>query len=98
VTNVLPIKRRSSKSLSEFWRLLKRAKIVEDGKCLVLANNITFLGRKKEGSSLYICKCYRDMKIMSFDEKIDKLHINGNPGIGKTFFGYYLIYLLALKR
>lgn len=33
-----------------------------------------------------------------FDTKIDKLRITGNPGIGKTFFGHYLLYLLALKN
>lgn len=32
-----------------------------------------------------------------FDESINKLRITGNPSIGKTFFGYYLLYQLALQ-
>ena len=31
-------------------------------------------------------------------KKFQRLCITGNPGIGKTFFGYYLLYLLALQN
>ncbi|GBC37201.2 DUF185-domain-containing protein [Rhizophagus irregularis DAOM 181602=DAOM 197198] len=48
-------------------------------------------------STLLIRKCYRDLTPVVFDTKIDKLRITGNPGIGKTYFGYYLLYLLALQ-
>ena len=47
---------------------------------------------------MFIRKCYRDLKRIVFDMKIDKVRITGNPGIGKTFFGYYLLYLLALRN
>ncbi|PKC69765.1 hypothetical protein RhiirA1_503530, partial [Rhizophagus irregularis] len=42
-------------------------------------------------------KCYHDLQKIVFDDTIDKLRITGNPGIGKTYFGYYLLYLLAQK-
>jgi hypothetical protein len=45
-----------------------------------------------------IRKCYSDLIPVALDTKIDKLRITGNPGIGKTFFGYYLLYLLALQN
>ncbi|CAB5205968.1 unnamed protein product [Rhizophagus irregularis] len=50
-----------------------------------------------EVSALKIRKCYRDLLSVVFDESINKLRITGNPSIGKTFFGYYLLYQLALQ-
>ncbi|RHZ71434.1 hypothetical protein Glove_258g43 [Diversispora epigaea] len=47
---------------------------------------------------LYIRKCYRDLLEIVFDENIRKLRITGNPGIGKTFFAYYLLYMLAKRE
>ena len=51
----------------------------------------------KEDSVLKIRKCYRDLLSVVFDDYIRKLRITGNPGIGKTYFGYYLLYQLALR-
>ncbi|CAG8434985.1 7717_t:CDS:2 [Ambispora gerdemannii] len=33
-----------------------------------------------------------------FNEKIHRYHITGNPGIGKTVFGFYLLYLLSQQN
>ncbi|CAI2186481.1 9391_t:CDS:2, partial [Funneliformis geosporum] len=42
--------------------------------------------------------CYRDMKEVVFNDSTRKLRITGNPGIGKTFFGFYLLYLLSQQE
>ncbi|CAB5213573.1 unnamed protein product [Rhizophagus irregularis] len=63
----------------------------------LLKTHTRFLGKRNGSSTLLIRKCYRDLTPVVFDTKIDKLRITGNPGIGKTYFGYYLLYLLALQ-
>ncbi|RHZ85356.1 hypothetical protein Glove_66g167 [Diversispora epigaea] len=79
--------------LNKFWRALKNAPC--DNKFLKLSEDTRFLGKERGSSTLFIRKCYRDLENVVLDHKIDKLRITGNPGIGKTFFGYYLLYLLA---
>ncbi|RIA93134.1 hypothetical protein C1645_665279, partial [Glomus cerebriforme] len=46
-------------------------------------------------SKLFVRKCYDDLLKIVIDDKTRDLHLSGNPGIGKTFFGYYLIYYLV---
>ncbi|GES98289.1 hypothetical protein GLOIN_2v1847979 [Rhizophagus clarus] len=82
-------------SLNEFWQAIKNASC---DKFLQLPEDTRFLGKRSGPSSLLIRKCYNDLILVAFDTKIDKLRITGNPGIGKTFFGYYLLYLLALQN
>ncbi|CAI2182402.1 1023_t:CDS:2, partial [Funneliformis geosporum] len=80
---------------NEFWKALK-GKDVERGEFLQLPNGIHFLGDKDEISILYIRNCYRDLAKIAFNKKMKKrLRISGNPGVGKTLFGYYLLYLLS---
>lgn len=55
-----------------------------------------FFGSDINPSVLFIRKCYDDLLDPIFDEKTRNLRITGNPGVGKTFFGYYLLYQLAL--
>ncbi|CAG8439628.1 4521_t:CDS:2 [Funneliformis caledonium] len=45
--------------------------------------------------TLLIRKCYRDLASVVLDDNVRRIRITGNPGIGKTYFGYYLLYLLA---
>jgi hypothetical protein len=83
---------------NRFWNALKDQN-VERGEFLQLPEGIHFLGDKDEISTLYIRKCYRDLAKIAFNKKTKKrLRISGNPGVGKTLFGYYLIYLLAQKN
>ncbi|PKC65674.1 hypothetical protein RhiirA1_460736 [Rhizophagus irregularis] len=81
-------------SLNKFWQAIKKASC---DKFLKLSKDTRFLGKRNGSSTLLIRKCYRDLTPVVFDTKIDKLRITGNPGIGKTYFGYYLLYLLALQ-
>ncbi|CAI2186321.1 18677_t:CDS:2, partial [Funneliformis geosporum] len=93
--------KQKNKKLDEFWRDLKSVKINElsdDEAFLRLSEGITFLGKKKGPSILYIRRCYRDMKEVVFKDSTRTLRITGNPGIGKTFFGFYLLYLLSQQE
>ena len=80
-------------SLNKFWQAIKNASC---DKFLQLSEDTRFLGKRNGPSTLLIRKCYSDLIPVVLDTKIDKLRITGNPGIGKTFFGYFLLYLLAL--
>ncbi|CAI2176087.1 16262_t:CDS:2 [Funneliformis geosporum] len=79
--------------LNKFWQALKNA--FHSNNYQRLSDSTRFLG--KEDSALKIRKCYRDLLSVVFDDEIRKLRITGNPGIGKTYFGYYLLYQLALR-
>jgi len=56
------------------------------------------LRKEYEIFTLLIRKCYVDLQEIIFDDKINKLHIVENLNIGKNFFRYYLLYLLAQKN
>ncbi|RHZ77089.1 hypothetical protein Glove_186g10 [Diversispora epigaea] len=78
-----------------FWKALKNTKVDEQEEFLQLSEGEHFLGAK---STLFIRKCYRQLLQIVFDEKIRRLRITGNPGIGKTFFAYYILYMLAQRK
>ncbi|CAI2179167.1 7075_t:CDS:2 [Funneliformis geosporum] len=83
---------------NRFWNALKDQN-VERGEFLKLPEGIHFLGDKDEISTLYIRNCYRNLAKIAFNKKTKKrLRISGNPGVGKTLFGYYLLYLLSQKN
>ncbi|CAG8688296.1 16218_t:CDS:2, partial [Funneliformis mosseae] len=80
-----PKKRVKIDGLNKFWRVLKDASYGE-----------RFLGKENGPSAVFIRKCYLDLQVSVF--RRNKIRITGNPGIGKTYFGYYLLYLLALQN
>ncbi|CAG8655815.1 3250_t:CDS:2 [Ambispora gerdemannii] len=50
-------------------------------------------------STLFIHECYHHLCNIIFEnENIHRWRITGNPGIGKIFFGYYLLYLLSQQH
>src|SRR5260363_283572 len=61
-----------------------------------LSDDICFLDNKYFGSKIFVRKAYEELW-----EIIDKQHpghdflITGNPGIGKTFFILFLLYILV---
>src|ERR1700744_1952476 len=59
-----------------------------------------FLGGINKPSTLLICKCYRHLLTLVLDNNrwIRNLIITGKPGIGKTYFGYYLLYDLIRRN
>ncbi|CAG8614434.1 2086_t:CDS:2 [Paraglomus occultum] len=69
--------------LGRFWNALKGGKVEKhDG-----------------GQFLELSRdVYYLLAKMNKNENVRRWRITGNPGIGKTFFGYYLLYLLSQQR
>nr|CAG8661314.1 256_t:CDS:2 [Entrophospora candida] len=86
----------TEKDPGKFWKSLENAKI--DNNFLQLSEGVYFLGDKEQGNILYIRKCYDHLANIVFNEKIHRCRITGNPGIGKTVFGFYLLYLLSKQN
>jgi hypothetical protein len=60
--------------------------------------NFLYFGNPEDSEPyIFIRNCYYHLCEVIFDETIKKLRITGNPGIGKTFLGYYLFHLLTSK-
>ncbi|GES74408.1 crinkler (CRN) family protein, putative [Rhizophagus clarus] len=93
--------------LERFWRALKNGEIMENknGEFLKLPEDGNYLlDQDEQGSntnepnkpSLFVRRCYHDLYEMIFNNvKVRRWRISGNPGIGKTFFCFYLLYHLA---
>ncbi|CAB5187431.1 unnamed protein product [Rhizophagus irregularis] len=64
---------------------------------LKLAYDTNFFGLDNQPSRLFIRNCYKDLLDIVSKPEIRNLRISGNPGVGKTFFGYYLLYDLLTK-
>ncbi|CAG8682334.1 2108_t:CDS:2 [Funneliformis caledonium] len=84
--------------LLNFWKALRTTTIGEKDNSLKLPDNIHFFGRTDEASVLFIRQYYRDLFKVVFSNNTRRLIITRNPGIGKTFFGYYILYELMRKN
>ena len=82
-------------SLKHFWQAIKNTN--HDGKSslFTVSENSNFFGKPSKPSKIFVRKCYNDLLNIVSNDKIRNLRLTGNPGIGKTFFGYYLIYYLV---
>ncbi|CAG8543050.1 4893_t:CDS:2 [Ambispora gerdemannii] len=61
-----------------------------------LPNNICFLGSSNLGSKIFVRKAYKELwEIISIQHPGHDFLITGNPGIGKTFFNLFLLYILV---
>ena len=90
---VLPVA--ANKNVSDFAAALTGAVVTED--TLELANGIFFLGNSDLGSKLFIRHCYKEMADLILSGKVQDIVVTGTPGIGKSTFGYYLLYLLRCE-
>ncbi|CAN0400345.1 unnamed protein product [Pylaiella littoralis] len=85
--------------VTNFAAALTRAVVTNN--TLELANGTVFIGHRKMGSKLSIRSCYKDLSKIIIDGAIngsmDNIVVTGTPGIGKSVFGYYLLYLLRLE-
>ncbi|CAG8619216.1 16748_t:CDS:2, partial [Racocetra persica] len=103
-----PSKRRKydndNEKLERFWNALKDGKVEkhDGGQFLELSRDVYYLlGKDEQGSNistLFIRECYHHLSNIIFGNENVRWRITGNPGIGKTFFGYYLLYLLSQQR
>lgn len=72
----------------------------KEGALLELANNTSFIGNDKFGSSLFVRDCYEDFADITFDiiNTQNNLVITGNPGIGMSFFLFFFMYIIRKRE
>jgi len=79
--------------LNRFWNELKKA---QGGNFIHLRKEVYLLGDALLGSTIFVRQCYSDfVKMIFVDNNVRGWCITGNSGVGKSFFTYYLLYLLA---
>ena len=84
--------------LSEFWNALITCETpIEENHVIQLPANVFILGNPNLGSSIFIRPCYPELlaTALAIIANTPHLVILGNPGIGKTYFGYVLLLYLA---
>ena len=84
-------------NLTDFWMALKASEtVIESNQLIQLPKTVFILGNPKLGSSIFIRKCYPPLLSIALSTvQSSNLVILGNPGIGKTFFGYFIMLNLA---
>ncbi|KAH9180159.1 hypothetical protein AeNC1_017197 [Aphanomyces euteiches] len=87
-------------ALVAFWQAFQNDKTdLKAGALVELPQGTFLLGDSRLGSRLYIRHCYPALWKLCQERISDKetphLVILGNPGIGKTFFGFVILLLLA---
>jgi hypothetical protein len=80
----------------KFWDAFKKySNPIQKNTVVQLPKNVFILGDESIGSSIFIRPCYPKLleTAISIVESKDIRHliILGNPGIGKTYFGYFLL-------
>jgi hypothetical protein len=84
-------------ALQAFWRSLPHA--TREGHLLVLADGTKWLGTESKGT-MYVRTHYEQLwdqcKALIADGT-RRILVTGNPGIGKSWFGLYILYQLALS-
>ncbi|KAK1938993.1 hypothetical protein P3T76_009068 [Phytophthora citrophthora] len=92
----------NSRTLVDFWRTFQE--VPTDGKAnavVALPEETFLLGDLSQGSRIFIRPCYLQLWEVTLkmvqDEVKEKPHlvIDGNSGIGKTYFGYMMLLYLA---
>ena len=89
----------AEKSLTEFATALTEAVVTDN--TLELANGTVFPGISKIRSKLFIRPCYKELSEIILDGAsrgvVRDVVVTGTPGIGKSVFGWYLLYLLRCQ-
>eukprot|EP00644_Phytophthora_capsici_P011907 jgi/Phyca11/106457/e_gw1.12.537.1 len=85
--------------LVAFWRAFQAIDTkIEADSVIALPEGTFILGNPKVGSRIYIRPCYPQLWEVCWHiihHETPNLVILGNPGIGKTYFGYLLLLFLA---
>lgn len=88
--------------MADFGAALTGAALTEN--TLTLANGTFFLGESAYGSTIFVRPCYdetfqliRKSAAQRNDGTTPKIVIVGTPGIGKSVFGFFLLYQLRLE-
>jgi hypothetical protein len=82
--------------LTAFWNALRNDKTeIKEGVFLTLPDEVFILGDSSLGSSLYVRPCYPKLLKLCLEiietKATPHLVILGNPGIGKTYFGFFML-------
>ncbi|KAJ3095801.1 hypothetical protein HDU96_001034, partial [Phlyctochytrium bullatum] len=90
----------ASPAITAFWAAFTNySDTIEANTVVQLPENVFILGNYSIGTSMYIRPCYPGLFQTSLaivqSADIQHLIILGNPGIGKTYFGYFLLLQLA---
>ena len=90
----------ASPAITAFWDAFKNyLDTIEANTVVQLPKNVSILGNNSIGSSIYIRPCYPELfqTSLSIVQSAETRHliILGNPGIGKTYFGYYFLLQLV---
>ncbi|CAI2182544.1 5930_t:CDS:2, partial [Funneliformis geosporum] len=84
--------------LVRYWNAIKALEIDQENQkdlFLRLPVDVHILGISDRPSTLLIRNCYRDLADVVINDEVRRIRVTGNPGIGKTYFGFYLLYLFA---
>ncbi|CAM9617120.1 unnamed protein product [Pylaiella littoralis] len=92
----------ANKNVTDFGAALTGAALTEN--TLTLANGTFFLGKSACRSKIFVRHCYnetfqliRKSAAQRNDGTTPKIVIVGTPGIGKSVFGFFLLYQLRLE-
>jgi hypothetical protein len=90
----------ASPAVSAFWDALKNySDTIDTNTLFQLPSNVSILGNNSIGSSIFIRSCYPELLEITLSvvptPSTRHMIILGNPGIGKTFFGYFILLNLA---
>jgi predicted NACHT family NTPase len=84
--------------VTAFWKQLPNATV--EGNVLRLAGDTTFLGSSKLPDRMYIRDDYVKlwMEIQGLvSSGLSRIVVSGNPGIGKSWFGLYIAFMLLSR-
>jgi len=83
----------------EFWKAALSLMINPDDKFISFPDGVDIFDSKGFGSAFIIRECYKDLwKLITEDKKYNGWIVTGNPGIGKSMFGFFLLIYLAKQR
>lgn len=93
----LPVE--AGKNVTDFGAALTEAEVTNN--TLELADGTFFLGEAKLGFKLFIRPCYKELSELVLDGAssgtFSDIVVTGTPGIGKSMFGLYLLYMLRCQ-
>ena len=94
-----PLPAAANEDVTGFAAALTRAVVTNN--TLELANGTFFLDERSLGSKLFIRPCYKDLSEIILgvagNDTFWNIVVTGTPGVGKSVFGFYLLYLLRCE-
>ncbi|CAJ0763776.1 15074_t:CDS:2 [Entrophospora sp. SA101] len=90
--HVIMLQELASERIIEFWKAALSLMINPDDKFTSFPDDVNIFGSEDFGSNFIIRECYMDLwKLITEDKKYNGWIVTGNPGIGKSMFGLFLL-------